>query len=233
LIALYTRASEWTARFPREADIAVRRFEVFSRNRGEVLNALGAAAEADGDNERAMRHYLAGELANEKLCAARYNRARLLGRVQASAVEALHLLNSRLCPDFHPSLGRLGSIALAANRFSEAGQWFAAVRKLAPRNVEALRGLAQVSAASGNWKDAVKLLEEAVTYQTAATSEQKERRVIVSPELLEDLAKAKLAAGDKVGACNTYRDAAAALKYGSYHGDTKALKASAKSVCVK
>jgi hypothetical protein len=77
----------------------------------------------------------------------------------------------------------------------------------------------------------VGLLEEAVAYQTAPMPEQPQRRPIASPGLHEDLAKAKLAAGDRPGACRAYRDALAALKRGNHTSGKKALEASVKSVC--
>lgn len=73
--ALRRRSTEWGNEFPEESRVALARAEVFARNQGEALNAMGALLQTEGDNRGAIGYYRNAAQVNPDLYPARHNEA--------------------------------------------------------------------------------------------------------------------------------------------------------------
>jgi tetratricopeptide (TPR) repeat protein len=152
---LADRAKQWETELSEQSDLALRRKAAFHANEAEILNGLGAVAEARKKWDEAAGHYREAFGANPQHCPSRYNLAMLALRPGVKlrmAVDAERLLdeNTRECPSFLASWSLLGTVAAARGDYAYAASAYRGELEVSRNNPEALSGLAEVEAKQGN-----------------------------------------------------------------------------------
>jgi tetratricopeptide (TPR) repeat protein len=233
-------ATAWQDTFPEDSHSASDRAAAFERSAADVHNALAALLESRGRRKEAAAEYRAAFDIDKNLCPARHNLAVLyetpwMRRAVPDAesqAQSLYEENLSRCGErFYPSLLKLGIIYLNAGKLRESAQLLQAVRKAAPGDVEAVQGLARVALAENRVNDAIGLLEDAITRDTARqghTASAKTGEVLAHPALYESLGRA-MENWDKARACQQFQLAVRALTGTVYTGDVKALRRRAKA----
>lgn len=241
--ALRARSAEWTNDFPEESRVALARADVFARNEGEVLNAMGALAQAEGDNQRALEYYRNAAQVNPGLYPARHNEAVLTQKQYeqsnpagvSDAAVRLYEENLRRFSGFNPSRVKLAQLELRKNQLAEARSHFEAVLRDVNDNVEARTGLTEIEAAEGHYDRAIGILRETIDQQirtlqkTQKPGKSPGTSVLAQPALYEQLARTQDKAGDHASACQSYDLAAKALKGAVYEGNKRQLEAKARN----
>jgi tetratricopeptide (TPR) repeat protein len=237
---LYARRSESLGRNGNESEarIAAIRARELRRNRAQAINALGVLIEAKSGPEAAVATYEQASAADPSLTAARTNLARAYREMSVRARDAqtkaqlleraVHTLEEAVRVDPQPYLARmdLARVYLSQGRGSEAAAQYRAVLGIEPRNFEALAGLAEVYERERNLPEAIRTLEQALSYQM-----EQRGGSAASPEYYHRLARLHLKSASAARGCFYFDEAIKASRGAPGYAGSSRLKRERAAAC--
>ena len=204
----------------------------------QAINALGVLIEAKSGPEAAVATYEQASAADPSLTAARTNLARAYREMSVRARDAqtkaqlleraVHTLEEAVRVDPQPYLARmdLARVYLSQGRGSEAAAQYRAVLGIEPRNFEALAGLAEVYERERNLPEAIRTLEQALSYQM-----EQRGGSAASPEYYHRLARLHLKSASAARGCFYFDEAIKASRGAPGYAGSSRIKRERAAAC--